>query len=446
MIKKYLLWLWISLFWFVWFWYCFPDLISVVPWEAYNWDNIYVDNFSISTDLTFTKPVTYINSNLNVEYAFYWDQYWYLHFFANQQNWKSDYIINSYILTNWSWNDRELSQSEFINYVNNNSVYKVDFYFWYSCQNSYNNWTTFSIHFDNWNYIYFAWGVCQWNNLYVTPWGWPKQSPTNWTIAWLFSFSSPFWNKSSSEWWSVSVWWDVVYWNCTNWQALQWYRNSLWIDDYVCYWWLDSFDFYTWDYLVTPWKWLTVFDLYEYDNFNGFYSWFNDWLQTRSYNYTQYINWNSNTTFDSDPAVFKTYFWILYRTFWPAREIHDYCRLLINSDLNWNLRDNSYIPSSVKNELCENIVNNNNVVNPWQSSNESWTVVSSDWSWIWNSNVSWSNLSWWTPVYDWTNFINTYFNKLKWNSSNPYWTWNWIIPWYIIVALMGVFFFKFLRK
>lgn len=192
MIKKYILWIWISIFWSIWFWYCFPDLISVVPWEAYNWDNIYVDDFDISYDLTFSKPVTYINKDLGVEYAFYRDQNWYLHFYVNQNYWRTDYTINSYILSDLSGHTNEITQTQFINYVNDHSIYKVDFYFWYTCQANYNNWTTFSIHFDNWNYIYFAWWICQWNNLYVTPWWWPKQSPTNWTIAGLETYKSPF--------------------------------------------------------------------------------------------------------------------------------------------------------------------------------------------------------------------------------------------------------------
>lgn len=426
MIKKYLLWLWISLFWFVWFWYCFPDLISVVPWEAYNLDNIYVDNFSLSTDLTFTKPVTYINSDLNVEYAFYWDQYWYLHFFVNDTHWKSDYIINSYVLTNWSWSNRELSQSEFINYVNNNSVYKVDFYFWYSCQASYNYWTTFSIHFDNWNYIYFAWGVCQWNNLYVTPWGWPKQSPTNWTIAWLVSYNSPF-----------SIYWTDIPMNnmdniyCPTVQQLINNYNSKWFNSWLCY---SSDKIFNWSSFVTVWS-QSIFDLFSskddyLTSLQGYWT----YCESSVYNSSvcaDYFSWQE-LRFNIISKLPKD-----LDVVWWRKQLYTYCNLY-NYDPNATTCVSSWVTADVWTEIT-----NQDVVH--SLSNWQYTIVSP----VTNNteyNTVFNNWSWYE--YSWN--IITNIQQLFWKFTSLFrqQTWNtpWILPLWILIPFIIIVLFKLFRK
>lgn len=485
MIKK-ILWSIIWIFTLVWvsFWFQFFD--------------VWLDKFSSNVDTNFDIWVlnkwrfltTYIWTTKNVmafsnEFMVWWYNWkLYLYDYTDWQAIRSQWFINYYQACDYFWFDNTWSALAWSN-CSSPTVYEwseelIWNFMWYikkwdlvyyektlshnGCGSYCTYWKyDFKICFSSdalWSSLCFPVSL---SSTSMSPYG--SQLPLSWSLD-LNSNTVRFWNlpysvigdspafvgwswnidqwSSNAE--SVNVGWNVVYWQCTNWQAIQWYRSYIGISDIVCYWWLDNFSIYTWDYSVTPWKWLTVFDIYEWDNSDHSYSGFNDWLQSWAYNYEMYLNWQWLNTFDMYPTVFKTYFGILYRNFWPSRDVHDYCRLLLNSDLNWDLRDNSYIPSYVKDQLCEKIVNNNNVSNPWQWSNSSWTVVSSDWSWIWSSNVSWSNLSWWTPVYDWTDFINNYFNKLKWTYSDPTWSWNWILPWFIVIALLGVMFFKFIRK
>lgn len=492
MIKKIILWLWLSVISFIGFTNAKVQDVWLLKYPStldQNFSIWFIKGGGVLTDFLWsTKSVVALDTNTIFWWATNWMPYFYSEW-VNTIQWFFDRYFSCDTLTtidtlpdncqlwwiiDYSWDlqsTKEIFKNFFsnvvaddlayYNYINNRYVGGTLSYIeqWLEvCWSSeiiwkslcFRGWTCGASSSSHCNWFLGGWQLTNSQNLsnlsfwnVSNNWIWyaPWQKWYDWDYSWSWNISD-----SSSQWSNVSVWWNVVYWQCTNWQALQWYRNYIWINDYVCYWWLDDFSIYTWDYLVTPWKWLTVFDMYEWDNSDHTYSGFNDWLQSWAYNYEMYLNWQWLNPFDMYPTVFKTYFGILYRTFWPSRDVHDYCRLLLNSDLNWNLRDNSYIPSYVKDQLCEKIVNDNNISNPWQWTNSSWTVVSSDWSWIWSSNVSWSNLSWWTPVYDWTDFINNYFNKLKWTYSNPTWSWNWILPWFIVIALLGVMFFKFIRK
>jgi len=83
----------------------FPDLISVVPWTSFTWINeggLIIEPFDLSTNLTFSKPVVYSNFTWLVNYSFYWDIDWYLHFYNKNQYWRSDYTITGYNLV-LSW-------------------------------------------------------------------------------------------------------------------------------------------------------------------------------------------------------------------------------------------------------------------------------------------------------------------------------------------------------
>lgn len=426
MIKKYLLWLWISLFWFVWFWYCFPDLISVVPWEAYNWDNVYVDDFVLSENLTFTKPVTYINSDLNVEYAFYWDQNWYLHFFVNDTKWKSDYIINSYMLVDLSWNSLELSQSEFINYVNNHSVYKVDFYFWYSCQNDYNHWTTFSIHFDNWNYIYFAWGVCQWNNLYVTPWGWPKQSPTNWTIAWLVSYNSPF----SIYWTDIPINnMDNIY--CPTIQQLINNYNLKWFSSWLCY---SSDKIFNWSSFVSVWS-QSIFDLFSSkDDYLTALEWYWTYCESSVYNSSvcaDYFSWQELrfNIISKLPNNLDVVWW--------RKQLYTYCNLY-NYDPNSTTCVSSWVTADVWTEITNqdvlhSLVNWDYSIFSPITNNSEYDTVFNNWSWYeysWDIISNIQNLFW---------KFTSLFRQQTWNSP-------WILPLWIIIPFIIIILFKLFKK
>jgi len=423
----------------------FPDLISVVPWTSFTWINeggLIIEPFDLSTNLTFSKPVVYSNFTWLVNYSFYWDIDWYLHFYNKNQYWRSDYTITGYNLV-LSWQNTILSQTWMVEYVNNhfNDIVSLDFYFGYSCQNSYNYWTTFSINFDTW-FIYFAGGLCQWNNLYVNPWWWPKQSPTDLTIAWLHTYNSPFssvwglWGSVYNSWFDNILTWDYVYTSCTNWEIIDELENA-WFNKYMCYWWLDNFNLYdsSLNYSPIPWTWKSLNQIlsnaisiqWAWDTPSEWFQ-FWDWLYQN-----RYIN-SYNAMWESYPAVYRTWFDIYYQYWRNLNKDFDWVREYCLMTVGFNLDKNAVYKWQFFKGVCDTVIdkkiNSSYYVGSWNS------VIWTNWDWV--GNLSNSGLN--DPV----KFIQDYFNIAKQNIPTRYDLWGGFLPLYIITFMCALILFRFL--
>lgn len=203
----------------------------------------------------------------------------------------------------------------------------------------------------------------------------------------------------------------------------------------LCYWGLDNFDNYviTWIYNPIPWTWKTLDEIYGYTKTNGqsLSEWFMYWRNI-------YQNKNVYTqTFRTDyPAVLQSYFKFYTDYNWQAFDydsINEYCYLVnfsSQSDIAWE----SVYYWKAFSSYCSDSIHNQNLTNNWQYPN--WT----NFNWVWN-------LSWLVNYDNWVSFIQWMFNSLKENfnlSSDILWN-NGFIPSYIIIFLLGIIIFKFLK-
>lgn len=315
---------------------------------------------------------------------------------------------------------------------------------------------------------------CQWrmtnsqNYSDLTFWNIPYSS------IWYAPWQAGYWWGWNIDWWSSDVsnspiTWDVMYSTCTKNRALNRYKRN-WYTEKICYssyynnsdlfngaWSVNAFAL-TWTDIKDVWS-----DTSEYlRNWNTWGSmWYSQWLHYWRNTYEVYKR-NSDTytnPFIWVPVSIFTLMWnidIYWKPF-TNESIIDYCNLLLytsdlNSSYNWVYSD----------EICSQSALDILADTAWVHA-ESWQVVvwsSRDWitnrPWmhnppVWNWwNQNWSaSWSWWDwnnldNYQDWLTFQNNSFNLLKSTFRFPQSTWsNWVLPSYIIIAMLSLIFFRF---
>ena len=282
------------------------------------------------------------------------------------------------------------------------------------------------------------------------------------TPPWFTPINKFDWSNSSSI--NVSMTWNLMYNDsCTNWYVISQIDSIMW-PEYInaCYAWTyntwlidNNFQWETYIYNY----WLTYRDLFKLTS--DWMSW-NNWFSTYSDEITRFRNWSVWVNpFLSRPVALYTYFDNLYNwgflgwnnnTFllWPFA-YNNYCNLVLYSDYN------SVYSWSYFSQFCDNLnystdsnfkintwvvggVDDDEILPPWSNNNwnKSWNIVSVSWSWVlsWDSNKN----------FDWKNFINDFYQKLISNYIKSTSNDTWIIPPYIIVFLVAIILFRFLRK
>lgn len=391
--------------------------------------------------------------------------------FLQFQQW---YLTQYSICDKLNWSETSMPSNCTVTSLSDSSIPDFEYFFWTVNSSDYYYWdysdpgTQYANHYlvlcvssnQVWKSLcFYGWcngwsSMCQ--DLTWSIWLMPKLSFSD-LSSYVLQNSPWLWNTPEVESWNTiegPVVWevenlggDIVYWKCTNWSLLNYYRQNFWFSDVICYGWLPTFDYYEWNYTVTPWQWLTVFDLEDY-YFSGTHDyWFEKFWNGVYYNIQLCRQWDSFCP--NYPTVFSTYFDILDYNYmnWWWRETYNYCSTLLETNFNDEINfNNLFMSEDDADTICKRIVNNNTSTN-YQTN--SWSAVSNNlngvWS-IWQSNSTGENFSW-TNIVDWTNFINSYINKLKEqlqiDKSNNI---GWIIPSYIIWFLLAIIVFRFLRK
>lgn len=515
MIKKILLWLWISVVSLIGFSSAWR-LQTIWLQDAQSiYDNNYMLTFLkgggvLSNYLWTSKSVLALNSNT----LFWWMWDWYPYFYDNHwQGYFSQYcscdplISDTTVPTNCSCLDIDSSSPElFKNFFKQVNAWDYAYYHyqpyysaWQGCSNSY--WWV-SVCFSSssiWRSLCFkqarcSWG-CQWNwcSSICSQFWWcggglensqNYTSLTFWNIPYSDIWYAPWqawydwwWNIewSSSIWNNTSLTWNVMYSTCTNWYVVSQITNLYWWINNICYAWTNN----TW--IINDWvartpidQWLNFKEVYNWSlniTINGatpYYSSYLDWFNTWINNITRYKLWQiSFDVFRWQPTYLYAYFDRLYNNWviaWntDAYNIANICKLALFSDLsqqyNWtqfsnvcsDLNYNAWNGWTVTTWEVWSIEDDSQEIIPWwtyiwwwwqgawwwNNSTFSWNIVSVDWSWTlsWNTNQN----------FDWTTFINNFYQKLQANFQKPYNWLVWIVPTYILVFMIALILFRFL--
>lgn len=442
MIKKSLLWF---IVWFVWllsfsYW---VDLSQSLPWSFYMWNInniIWKDlnlansdwwNWLYNTDYWCSRSLFWVSWRLYF-YFYCWVDSFYQWYFS-----KACKIYSSW----WVLEASSCNESDYT-LANLEEFYSLTWY----------DFTRYSI--GDFSY-YYANQICFYNSNNHYYYCFSRQnlnSPLG--IVWneidfsQYAWWSPFWDwfDPLSPWIAdnVDLSWNLLYSDkCTNWYIVAKLHDLYWTDWLnICYAW--SFDnslvSWTWNYQFSYNTWYTLKEVFEntsdwtYWYFNNYSDWYNSWSDS-IYRYKIWqVAWNP---FVWTPVYLYTYFnnlfnnWRIYPKSSNAFFILNYCNLALYSDYN-QVYQGSYFQ-----EYCDTI--------PW------WRVNS------WNDNLTWDSL--WNIVgvsrnwilsgadedFNWTTFINEFFQKLSWKFERPVWSLFWIIPNYILVFMFALILFRFLQ-
>lgn len=363
-------------------------------------------------------------------------------------------------------------------------VYQNVDYFWYFVQNEYYHkdfHVCISSH-EVWSSICFVYYACSYNwscpawncpliNSKSYQWlnfsNLPQDILFDWP--WLYQEDEPW----GDEWWgdeivNVSSWWSVNV-LCTKDVALQWYEKK-WYSSNLCYWWLDNFIVNDWSwlwYLPIYWSWLDIEEIwfntasYRQNWTTWNWMWYNEWFWYWRWLYDLHKKGvYSSNPFLWVPYVLLTYFGAvdIYWNLYNNKDILEYCDLdLYTADYSvmysWVNVSQICTSSNIYEYLINNPPESNSDVN-LSGDVDIWKVIerakdilhgSGDNSSGDNSsgsNSSGSNLKTYT---DWKSFIKDYVDLLnsEFDKHNAVW-WNWILPTYILLALIWLVLFRFM--
>lgn len=503
MIKKILLWLWISVVSFIGF--------SNSAWVVRdNWNYWYstIDN---SIDLNVTSKWFLMSQrfwNTKRMLALSSNDWWRLYFFWSLNNRPYIFVNYSNVFYQWftqvyyicPYNFSSLNNSldgctansidenfslnvwDFFNSINSNDIWWYNFeYTSNSCYSNYvlvNNYCFSSSKYNQ--SICFKWWWFNDSSCWVYNW-WYENSL--WFASWInFTTISdsylldPPW-RSTSWWWNnndnndIWEWWIEL--NSFD-SALNYYEKHYWWDVSICYAWVNSLNYLYWQNWVSfeLWQWLSIFDIYTqlywtWDSKENFLLYTSRWLNSWLVNYNQwfdtwwdpawliyYNSWTHLTDIYYDNLTFPfanqpvAFYFLTDNIAWKTEqvtqweEVVSYCNIKIN---NWTFDEiiwsaNKYNITTYTEQSNKNI---------WLNPDWSKIVIdfSNFWVYTWDSYTSsWVQLafSWNTSV---KNTLKNFFDEfdkalsvIDINTSNR------ILPTWIVSAFIFVVLFKFLRK
>lgn len=491
MIKKILLWLWITFLSFIGFssaidlsktfqnW-SYNNIVSNIDVAVYNrWMLASNRLWNVKRMIAFWSNST---SNNLIQRKYFWWNNWLPYFYFYYSNWsttkKWSWIFKRYYLCDvitsasssstsisncnsderWDWSFasdffNSITASDYWGYKNNSnssSAFSICFSsasYWKSvCFEAFDDNSSdffISVSMDsNIDYIDFP------NSLLWDP---PWRSTSGW------------WNWWDNWWWSSSLTVWITPWTVDS--ALNYYEKYYWWDSSICYAWVNSLSYLYWQNWVSyhEWNGLSIFDIYyqlywTWDSKEDMLLYSSRWLNSWLINYHErfdtswnpswlayYNSWTHLVDYQFDNLGFPfanqpvAFYFLADNIQWQTEqitqweEVVSYCNIKINS---WTYDEIIW---------SANKYNINSYTEQWNTNvwlNPDWTKHEYTGAFLW----SWVNLafSWNVSI---KNTLKNFFDELN-KSINIVWnvTTSSILPNWLFVAFLTVVLFKFLRK
>lgn len=475
------------------------DRVSLGWWIHPVW-SVYQSSNSSSFNLWFLNKGTVLTQSLwfwkkvfspedNV--LFWWNTSWmpYMYF-----KWLYQWIPNNYYVCdeitwwtvqrvyNCSRNNLTIDSlsilSSFFSTINSS----VDYWWYYTKEDTYHRYFNVCVSSSElWHSLCFVFYTCTYNsscpssNCLLHDW----QGYTNLTFSSIpdsIIWDSPWLSSWWWDWWDP---WDIEIWDWWIWlfsdqSAINYFEKNYWRDERICYVWVDNYtDLYWTRVSFEEWSWLNIFQVFSWLYWNTDLNKVYVWLNSRLINYNQwsvrmsdwlsplylasYNSWTNKVNIYYDDLTTSPFINNPVAVYFMANYIYDrspsysmwsevvsYCNLKINW---WSFEE--IIDESVKNNITNYTEQSN--INVWLNSD--WTSKEIDrytvlvWTWdFWSGfDVSWEILQYsWDIDLKW--FFDNAINEMQsviGDVNNPL---TWVLPQYIIFALLLVILFKILKK
>lgn len=485
MIRKFLLWIFVFCFVFIWFFVDWTYTQNMNVRGAWSYvDSPFDDSVDVavysrwmlwSNQIWYTKRMfVYTNKTKDKAFAFWNNNKMYFYYYFYGDNILMQWYTTSYSICDpFSLWDTTVNNCQ-VNSITDSSLLIIN--------NFMNSFTSSDLYWvSKWYYtvygrIYYL-TMCFNSSEYDKSICFSSSDWLNWSLNFSENLSfTEVWNDLLQDppWWNTSWWWSQPDWLLTWWwievwsdySAINYYEKTYWWDKSICYAWVSTLDYLYWQNGVSfhEWLWLSVFDVFSWVYWNTDLDKVAVWLNTQLFNYENWFDtnwriwsvWNpswlwtynswtnqidlyyDNLTFPFANKPVAFYFLAdnieshsLYSTMWSS--IVSYCNIKINSWSYWEIID-----QSDKN----NITNYTEQSNTNQALNPDWSQKDYTWYWVW----SWVDLafSWNVSI---KNTLKNFFDEFdKWLSVIDINTNNRILPTWIVSAFIFVVLFKFLRK
>lgn len=252
-----------------------------------------------------------------------------------------------------------------------------------------------------------------------------------WISPWVSWSSSNPWGQVFTPWtWSRLEWRLVINSWYTNSDMIKWYE-CVGLHPALCYWWFDidnifdpseQYEDFTW---YRAGQGATIFEIYN------LYSWsFTSLKQFLDTVLTRYKNWQINS-FKTEPKALLM-LWAQMNTAWfKTSYIETYCNLLLNNNnddvYSWWL----YPVDDLRATAC-------------LRSQEVWDSLKYWVDDVWFQTTTWWIFSWEDIDFNPDTFFSNIMNKIETSLNQDFTSWSavWLIPWYIVVALLWLVFIR----
>lgn len=415
-------------------------------------------------------------------------------FFQKVAIWDLDYLDQNCNNLSWLWywdanawifyNNSNYTNPDKLYIIWDGIMQRMSVCFWYSPINRY---ACFSLDDAYWTNLTWSMGFTY--NPYVEELWWNDDQ-----ISPFFSIS-PFWyvesNVPSWTWWGVD--WSVIS-TLTTWWLIKYFEESPYYKFNVnmCYIWTrDIVSVYENRIPYYEWTWYTIFDfyskLYNVSNFKISQVW--SFVNTRYINFATWFGWENRSAISWDP-LYNAYYshwswfrldqwsWLTNPFLWnlsayfflwsvydvlpwlantPWEELATYCYKKLYtvkwtpsnivwtwSSWTWWIPESPYTIVDDHNKSYDQNANMFNTTRERHHNLVSWNVILDAKSWNWTpldyfGSDGLNNMNF-------NDFFSNAFNKFKYSfwTMTPDAFWVWALPWYIILFLLAIIFFRFL--
>lgn len=403
----------------------------------------------------------------------------------------------TYELSSLNWNSQPTSQFNPISWFLYNSIYANPdklFLWWYEDlqTSSLCFWYTDLNQAICFTFNRALWNNCSWSPQYCSWWVFDYITNSQWFTSYDFDYlsefatSSPFvsasWNPNIPiEAWNWLSWY--VYIEVNSWDYVDYFEDELHFTKDLCYIWTRDLNSVYEDRIpYYQWTWYTIFDWFYHLFWTNKISinkvWM--WLNTIYYNYRSWFMWE-NRWVDWEVSSNMIMTWeqifngsVLYYGPWlinPFLWNPSYLFFIWSTALEWHIDlytawqdialycyyqmqdySNDWITFTITDDYDHRWLDNNVAVNS-RYKNSQWSLFS------WASQIVWQNRDW-TPLdyfksWSWDLYVD---DPIQWFSDQfnkfkvSYWQMNpsdldlWVLPWYIILFMIAIIFFRFLAN